>query len=213
MRIHLLTLAKCGQHCPARTGRRRRNAGQAKIRANPHHRRRAGQLRGAISIRPIPCTWSWPAAAIIELAPGFAPSTWPISRPWPKAGSQDGRHLPLANNFVVQFGDPDGEEAGKAKPYPAGTQTHLPAEFTRSDSGVHFDRPARCGWLGTAGRLCGWLPGGAQPQDRQVWITHCYGTLGAGRSNAPDNVLAPRCMSSPANRHVHWIISSAWWAG
>ena len=127
---------------------------------------------------------------IIELAPGFAPQHVANIKTMAKGGFWDGLNIYRSqDNFVVQFGDPDGEEAGKAKPYPAGTQTHLPAEFTRSDKGVRFDRLKDMdGWAPQVGFVDG-FPAGRNPKTGKVWMTHCYGALGAGRNNAPDSSI------------------------
>jgi len=127
---------------------------------------------------------------IIELAPGFAPAHVANIKTMAKGGFWDGLNIYRAqDNFVVQFGDPDGEEAGKAKPYPAGTKTHLPAEFTRSDKGLHFDRlPDVDGWAPQVGFADG-MPVARDPKTGKAWITHCYGVLGAGRNNAPDSSI------------------------
>lgn len=127
---------------------------------------------------------------IIELAPGFAPMHVANIETMAKGGFWDGLNIYRSqDNFVVQFGDPDGEEAGKAKPYPAGTQTHLPAEFTRSDKGVKFDRlPDVDGWAPQVGFVDG-FPVGRNPKTGKLWMAHCYGTLGAGRNNAPDSSI------------------------
>lgn len=127
---------------------------------------------------------------IIELAPGFAPQHVANIKTMAKGGFWDGLNIYRSqDNFVVQFGDPDGEEAGKAKPYPAGTKTHLPAEFTRSDKGVRFDRlPDVDGWAPQVGFVDG-FPAGRNPKTGKTWIAHCYGVVGAGRNNAPDSSI------------------------
>jgi peptidylprolyl isomerase len=126
---------------------------------------------------------------IIELAPGFAPQHVANIKTMAKGGFWDGLNIYRAqDNFVVQFGDPDGEEAGKAKPYPAGTQTYLPAEFTRSDK-IAFDRlPDSDGWAAEVGFIDG-FPAARDPKTGKAWITHCYGIVGAGRNNAPDSSI------------------------
>lgn len=126
---------------------------------------------------------------IIELAPGFAPQHVANIKTMAKGKFWDGLNIYRAqDNFVVQFGDPDGEEAGKAKPYPAGTKTYLPAEFTRSDA-VAFDRlPDRDGWAAEVGFVDG-FPAARDPKTGKVWMTHCYGIVGAGRNNAPDSSI------------------------
>jgi len=127
---------------------------------------------------------------IIELAPGFAPEHVANIKTMAKGSFWDGLTIYRSqDNFVVQFGDAEGEEAGKAKPYPAGTRTHLPAEFTRSATGVPFDRlPDVDGWAPQVGFADG-FPVGRNPQTGQMWIAHCYGVVGAGRNNAPDSSI------------------------
>ena len=127
---------------------------------------------------------------VIELAPQFAPEHVANIRTMARGGFWDGLTIYRSqDNFVVQFGDPDGEEAGKAKPYPAGTRTHLPAEFTRSDKGVRFDRlPDVDGWAPQVGFADG-MPAARDPKTGKLWVTHCYGVLGAGRNSAPDSSI------------------------
>lgn len=127
---------------------------------------------------------------IIELAPGFAPEHAGNIRTLAREGFWNGTSIYRSqDNFVVQFGDPDGEEAGKSKPYPAGTRTKLPAEFTRSDKGVRFDRlPDVDGWAPEVGFIDG-MPAARDPKAGKAWIAHCYGVLGAGRNSAPDSSI------------------------
>lgn len=127
---------------------------------------------------------------VIELAPGFAPAHVANIKTMARGGFWDGLTLYRAqDNFVVQFGDPEGEEAGKAKPYPTGTRTKLPAEFTRASEGVAFDRlPDVDGWAPQVGFIDG-MPVGRNPDTGKAWIAHCYGALGAGRNNAPDSSI------------------------
>lgn len=127
---------------------------------------------------------------IIALAPGFAPEHVANIKTMARGGFWDGLTIYRSqDNFVVQFGDAEGEEAGKAKPYPTGTKTHLPAEFTRSDAGVAFDRlPDVDGWAPQVGFADG-FPVGRNPQTGRMWIAHCYGVIGAGRNNAPDSSI------------------------
>ena len=127
---------------------------------------------------------------VIELAPGFAPAHVANIRTMAQGGFWDGLTIYRSqDNFVVQFGDPDGEEAGKAKPYPTGTRTHLPAEFTRSDKGVRFDRlPDVDGWAPQVGFVDG-MPAARDPKTGRLWMAHCYGVLGAGRNSAPDSSI------------------------
>ena len=127
---------------------------------------------------------------IIELAPGFAPEHVANIKTMARGGFWDGLTIYRSqDNFVIQFGDAEGEEAGKAKPYPAGTRTHLPAEFTRSDKDVRFDKlPDVDGWAAQVGFIDG-MPSARDPKAGKAWIAHCYGVLGAGRNNAPDSSI------------------------
>jgi peptidylprolyl isomerase len=127
---------------------------------------------------------------IMELAPGFAPEHVANMQTLARGHFWDSLTVYRAqDNFVVQFGDPAGEEAGKAKPYPPGTRTHLPAEFTRSAKGVRFDRlPDVDGWAPEVGFVDG-FPAGRDPKSGKLWMAHCYGTLGAGRNNPPDSSI------------------------
>ncbi|MEO5963507.1 MAG: peptidylprolyl isomerase [Thermomonas sp.] len=127
---------------------------------------------------------------IIELAPGFAPEHVANIKTMAKGGFWDGASIYRSqDNFVVQFGDADADDRAKAKPFPDGTRQHLPAEFTRSDAGVHFDRlPDVDGWAAQVGFIDG-FPAAHDPKAGTAWLTHCYGMLGAGRNNAPDSSI------------------------
>ena len=127
---------------------------------------------------------------IIELAPGFAPEHVANIKTMAKGGFWDGLTIYRSqDNFVVQFGDVDGDDKTKAKPFPTDTKQHLPAEFTRSDKGVHFDKlPDVDGWAPQVGFIDG-MPSARDPKTGKAWIAHCYGVLGAGRNNAPDSSI------------------------
>ena len=127
---------------------------------------------------------------IIELAPGFAPEHVANIKAMAKGGFWDGLSIYRAqDNFVVQFGDPDADDKTKAKSPPIGTKQHLPAEFTRSSKGVAFDLlPDVDGWAPNIGFIDG-FPAAGDPKTGKAWLTHCYGMLGAGRSNEPDSSI------------------------
>ena len=127
---------------------------------------------------------------VIELAPGFAPEHVANIKALAKGGFWDGLAIYRAqDNFVVQWGDADGDDKAKAKPLTAGARDHLPAEFTRSDKGVRFDRlPDADGWAPEVGFIDG-FPAARDPKAGKAWIAHCYGVVGAGRNNAPDSSL------------------------
>ncbi len=127
---------------------------------------------------------------IIELATGFAPEHVANIKVMAGGGFWDGLSIYRSqDNFVVQFGDADADDKAKAKSFPTGTKQHLPAEFTRSDKGAHLDRlPDVDGWAPQVGFIDG-FPTARDPKTGKAWMTHCYGMLGAGRSNAPDSSI------------------------
>lgn len=129
---------------------------------------------------------------IIELAPRFAPAHAANIRALARGGYWDGLAiLRVQDNFVTQWGDPDGDDAAKAKPLPAGAQARLPAEFS-----LPFDRIAKDASFAQLPDVDGWAPRtgfaqgfpvAADPKAGKAWLAHCYGMVGAGRSDAVDS--------------------------
>ena len=67
---------------------------------------------------------------VIELAPAFAPQHVANIRTLARAGYFDGLSINRSqDNFVVQWGDPDADDASKARKFKQAAET-LPAEFT-----------------------------------------------------------------------------------
>jgi peptidylprolyl isomerase len=126
---------------------------------------------------------------IIELAPQFAPEHVANIRTLASEHFWDGLSIYRSqDNFVVQFGDPDGDDPAKARSL--GTaKKKLPAEFHRSSAGLKFDRlPDPDGWAPQVGFVDG-FPVGRDPKSGQTWLAHCYGALGAGRNNEADSSI------------------------
>jgi peptidylprolyl isomerase len=126
---------------------------------------------------------------IIELAPAFAPEHAGNIRTLAREHFWDGTSIYRAqDNFVVQFGDPDGEEPAKAKSL-GSAKTRLPAEFHRDAMGLQFDRlPDSDGWAPEVGFVDG-FPVGRDPKTGRIWLAHCYGTVGAGRNDPDDSSI------------------------
>ncbi|MFC0154870.1 peptidylprolyl isomerase [Xanthomonas dyei] len=126
---------------------------------------------------------------IIELAPQFAPEHVGNIRTLAHERFWDGLSIYRSqDNFVVQFGDPDGETPGKAKSS-GSAKTHLPAEFERAAQGLDFQRlPDSDGWAPQVGFVDG-FPAGRDSATGKAWLAHCYGTLGAGRNNDEDSSI------------------------
>ena len=124
---------------------------------------------------------------IIELAPQFAPEHAGNIRTFAREGFWDGTSIYRSqDNFVVQFGDVDGEDPAKAKPL-GSAKTHLPAEFQRPLAGLSFSAlPDADGWA----KRTGFVGDFAVASDGEnAWLAHCYGTLGAGRNKDDDSSI------------------------
>jgi peptidylprolyl isomerase len=123
---------------------------------------------------------------VIELAPVFAPAHVANIRTLAHEHYWDGLSINRSqDNFVVQWGDPTEEDKDRRS---LGTaKAHLPAEFTRSSTGVPFERlPDSDGWAPEVGFSDG-FPVARDPQQGSTWLAHCYGAVGAGRDMAADS--------------------------
>lgn len=126
---------------------------------------------------------------IIELAPQFAPRHVANIQTFAHEHFWDGTSIYRSqDNFVVQFGDADADDAAKAKPFGSAARK-LPAEFERASAGLKVSvLPDRDGWAAQTGFVDG-FPVGQDPQAGKAWLAHCYGMLGAGRSNEEDSSI------------------------
>jgi len=124
---------------------------------------------------------------VIELAPTFAPAHVANIRTLASEGFWNGTSIYRSHdNFVVQFGDAEADDAAKARPL-GSAKTKLPAEFERSAGGLPFHAlPDRDGWAAQVGFAEG-FPAAREGAEGQAWMAHCYGALGAGRNIAPDS--------------------------
>ena len=126
---------------------------------------------------------------VIELAPAFAPEHVGNIRTLAREHFWDGLSIYRSqDNFVVQFGDPDADDAANARAL-GSAKKKLPAEFSRASAGLKFDRlPDADGWAPQVGFVAG-FPVGHDPGTGKTWLAHCYGTLGAGRNNDADSSI------------------------
>ena len=120
---------------------------------------------------------------VIELAPAFAPQHAANLRALVRQKYFDGLAVIRSqDNFVVQWGDPDGERGlGEAR-------TKLPPEFTvRIAPGLAFEPlPDRDGYAPEVGFSQG-FPAARDMARGEAWLTHCYAMVGAGRGNDPES--------------------------
>lgn len=126
---------------------------------------------------------------LIELAPSFAPRHVDNIRALARSGWWNGLAIYRSqDNFVVQFGDPSGDDA-PGKPMPAGVVNPIPAEFERDGGDLHFDvLPDVDGWAAQVGFVDG-FPAARDTGTDATWMAHCYGAVGAGRGNEADSSL------------------------
>lgn len=119
---------------------------------------------------------------VIELAPDFAPRHVANVRLLARERYFDGLAIVrVQDNYVVQWGDPEGEK-------PVGdAQKTLAAEFTRPAAGLEFTLlPDPDVYAAQTGFVAG-FPAARDKPDGTAWPAHCYGMLGAGRDTDADS--------------------------
>jgi peptidylprolyl isomerase len=123
---------------------------------------------------------------VIELASRFAPRHAANIRTLAHDGYFDGLAiLRVQDNYVTQWGDPEEDEA-KARSL-GGAAAKLPAEFSVALKGLPLQRlPDVDGWAPLTGFVDG-MPVAADPRSGRAWVPHCYGVVGAARSQAIDS--------------------------
>lgn len=123
---------------------------------------------------------------IIELAPTFAPEHSKNIVALVKEKYFDGLSINRSHdNFVVQWGDPEEDEK-KRRNFQLAKQ-QLPAEFVRKSDGLAFTRlPDVDGWAQHVGFVQE-MPAAKNTVTNEAWLTHCYGTVGAGRGLEADS--------------------------
>ena len=125
---------------------------------------------------------------VIELAPKFAPQHVANVKALARERYFDGLAiLRCQDNYVVQWGDPDGEKPEVARPIRQGKRTLAP-EFDRAmDETVPFTRlPDPDVYAPETGFSEG-FPVARDSKSGRMWLVHTYGMVGAGRDNAPDS--------------------------
>jgi peptidylprolyl isomerase len=119
---------------------------------------------------------------VFELAPGYAPNHAANIRALAREGYYDGAAIVRAqDNYVVQWAHPEESP----RPVRTGRAT-LPAEFFRARSGAPPFAPIADpdSYAPEVGFSAG-FPAARDPQ--RVWLTHCYGMVGAGRDMLADS--------------------------
>ncbi len=124
---------------------------------------------------------------LIELAPRFAPRHVANILTLARERYFDGLAVVrVQDNYVAQWGDPDGESPDKARPL-GKAERKLPAEFEVALRGLPLSvLPDIDGWAPVTGWVDG-FPVAADPRANRAWLAHCYGMVGAGRDNPADS--------------------------
>ena len=125
---------------------------------------------------------------VIELAPTFAPHHAANIQALAREKYFDGlAFLRSQDNYVVQWGDPDAEDAAKRRSVGDARRT-LKAEFTITLSKLlpFTLLPDRDGYAPQTG-FSGDFPAARDPKNSTAWLTHCYGAVGVGRDNDIDS--------------------------
>ena len=92
----------------------------------------------------------------------------------------------VQDNYVVQWGDPDGEDKAKAKPLPPGLAVvpqgdYRTPRYARFATWLSWMKDAN--YAAHVGFKTGWPVGG---DGAHSWPVHCYGMVGVGRNLSPD---------------------------
>lgn len=140
-------------------------------------RRRGGERRVVIQLIPAPYAHGW-VGNIRKLAAAHWWDGLSINR--------------VQDNYVVQWGDADGEDPDEAKPLPAGLATVPEAAYQVDGDEPHWPAFANLTWpRGTVTRHDtfenGWpVSAEGSPDAVHRWPVHCYGMVGVGRNLSPD---------------------------
>ena len=104
----------------------------------------------------------------------------------------------VQDNYVVQWGDPQAETPGLARPLPPSLQRMPQADYLAGKPGdcgryaeicppaslAYFtSKDLRDAYAQSAGFVAGWP---VAVEGARSWPVHCYGSVGVGRNNAPD---------------------------
>lgn len=125
---------------------------------------------------------------IIEMAPQFAPKHAANIRTLARQGYWDGLAiLRSQDNYVVQWGDPNAENAQKRRDFGKAAAT-LPPEFAVDDAGdLSFTALPDTDVYAPQTGLAYGFHAARDPQSGSAWLSHCYGAVGAGRGGTADS--------------------------
>jgi peptidylprolyl isomerase len=124
---------------------------------------------------------------VIEIAPQFAPLHAANMRALAKARYWDGLAVVRSQeNYVVQWGDPDAEDAERAKSFGAAKRS-LPPEFDRDAKDLPFTVLADGDVYAPQVGFSSGFPAARDPETGRAWLAHCNAMVGAGRGDTADS--------------------------
>jgi peptidylprolyl isomerase len=95
----------------------------------------------------------------------------------------------VQDNYVVQWGDANGEDKAKAKALPAGLVTMTEKDYLSDAIQYRMEPPNRVALGSDAYAKNNWFENGfpmAGDTVGMAWPVHCYGMVGVGRDMPPD---------------------------
>jgi peptidylprolyl isomerase len=125
---------------------------------------------------------------VIELASGFAPQHVANVKALAREKYFDGLAVVRAqDNYVVQLADPDAEKPDRTRKIQRAKRT-LPPEFdAKLNPALPFTALRDGDVYAEQVGFSGGFPVARDTKSGRIWLTHCYGMVGAGRDNAADS--------------------------
>lgn len=122
--------------------------------------------------------------AVWQLASPFSPEHVANIRAFAHAGWWNGAAiLRVQDNYVTQWGWPDGDLGATEPKYPDAVKPTPAAEYDQPLSPAFRPSPYRDAYAAKVGYIGGWP---VASDGKAQWIPHCYGIIGVARGLNPD---------------------------
>jgi peptidylprolyl isomerase len=122
---------------------------------------------------------------VIELAPSLSPKHVANIKALAREHYYDGLVIVRSqDNYVVQWGDPNADDASKRRPFRASQSVPGELVLPAADLGTFTPVPDGDVYAPQAG-FAGGFPAGRDPATGRGWLAHCYAMVGVGRGNDP----------------------------
>lgn len=134
-------------------------------------------------------TGNTPRRVVIQLMPAPFSQGWVGNiRKLAAAHWWDGTAIVrVQDNYVTQWGDPDGEDKAKAKPLPKDLVIVPESAYVTATLNNGTADYARAGMVDPYSKAVGYASGfPVAGAGKEYWPLHCYGAVGVGRNLSPD---------------------------